>query len=104
DIWETVSHHYVLGAEGTAMDWYYNASLTFSSNQDQDKLDGGYLDFNKFVSLISSGAYDPLVPAPKQTLDPALLSGTFLKTDISQDVLNLRASKDMFELPGGASS
>jgi len=104
DEWATTSHHYVLGAEGSAMDWDYNASLTLSSNQDQDKLDGGYLDFNKFVNLISTGAYDPLVPIPGQTLAPALLSGTFLKTNISQDVLNLHASRDLFDLPGGKSS
>jgi iron complex outermembrane receptor protein len=104
DDWQTVAHHFVLGAEGTAMDWDYNASLTLSSNQDQDKLAGGYLDFNKFVNLISTGAYDPLVPLPGQTLAPALLSGTFLKTRIAQDVLSLHASRDLFELPGGASS
>ena len=104
DEWETVSHHFVLGAEGTAMDWDYNASLTFSSNQDQDKLAGGYLDFTKFVNLISSGAYDPLVPLPGQTLDPAVLHGTFLHTKISQNVLSLHGSRDLFELPGGKSS
>jgi iron complex outermembrane receptor protein len=104
DNWETVAHHYVLGAEGTAIGWDYNASLTLSSNQDQDKLAGGYLDFNKFVNLIATGAYDPLVPLPGQTLDPALLNGTFLKTKIAQDVLSLHASKDLFELPGGRSS
>jgi iron complex outermembrane receptor protein len=104
DQWETVAHHYVLGAEGTAMDWDYNASLTFSSNQDKDKLAGGYLDFNKFVNLISTGAYDPLVPLPGQTLDPAVLHGTFLHTNISQNVLSLHASRDLFELPAGKSS
>jgi iron complex outermembrane receptor protein len=104
DEWETVAHHYVLGAEGTAMDWDYNASLTFSSNQDQDKLAGGYLDFNKFVNLISTGAYDPLVPVSGQTLDPAVLHGTFLKTKISQNVFSLHASRDLFALPGGQSS
>jgi iron complex outermembrane receptor protein len=104
DEWETVSHHYVLGAEGTAMDWDYNASLTLSSNQDKDKLAGGYLDFNKFVNLISTGAYDPLVPLPNQTLDPAVLHGTFLHTKISQNVLNLHGSRELFELPGGRSS
>ena len=104
DEWETTAHHYVLGAEGTAMDWDYTASLTLSSNQDQDKLAGGYLDFTKFVNLISTGAYDPVVPIAGQTLDPAVLHGTFLKTKISQDVLSLHASKDMFQLPGGTSS
>ena len=104
DEWETVAHHFVVGAEGTAMDWDYNASLTFSSNQDQDKLAGGYLDFNKFVDLISSGAYDPLVPIAGQTLAPSVLHGTFLKTKVAQNVLSLHASKDLFELPGGKSS
>ena len=101
---KTTSHHYVLGAEGTAMDWDYNASLTFSSNQDQDRLAGGYLDFDSFVNLISTGAYDPLVPIAGQSLDTAQLHGTFLKTKISQDVLSLHASKDLFQLPGGTSS
>lgn len=104
DQWETVAHHFVLGAEGTAMDWDYNASLTFSSNQDKDKLAGGYLDFNKFVDLISTGVYDPLVPIAGQTLDPAVLHGTFLHTKISQNVLSLHGSRDLFELPGGKSS
>jgi iron complex outermembrane receptor protein len=104
DQWDTVSHHYVLGAEGTVMDWDYNASLTLSSNQDQDKLAGGYLDFNKFVNLISTGAYDPLVPLPGQTLDPAVLHGTFLRTNVSQNVLSLHGSRELFELPGGRSS
>ena len=104
DEWETASHHYVLGAEGTAMDWDYTASLTFSSNQDQDKLVGGYLDFDKFVNAISTGAYDPIVPIAGQNLDAAQLHGTFLKTNISQDVLNLHASRDLFQMPGGTSS
>ena len=104
DEWETTSHHYVLGAEGTAMDWDYTASVTFSSNQDQDKLVGGYLDFDKFVNAISSGAYDPIVPIAGQSLASAELHGTFLKTNISQDVLNLHASRDLFQMPGGTSS
>jgi iron complex outermembrane recepter protein len=104
DQWETVSHHYVLGAEGTAMDWDYTASLTFSSNQDKDGLAGGYLDFNKFVNLISTGAYDPLVPLPGQNLNAAQLHGTFLHTKISQNVFSLHGSRDLFELPGGKSS
>jgi iron complex outermembrane receptor protein len=104
DMWETVAKHVVVGAEGTAMDWDYNASLTFSSNQDQDKLAGGYLDFTKFVNLISTGAYDPLVPIANQTLAPAVLSGTFLKTTSSQNVFSLHGSRDLFAMPGGASS
>ena len=104
DEWETESNHYVLGAEGTAFDWDYNASLTLSKNQDKDNLAGGYLDFNKFVELIKTGAYDPLVPLPGQTLDPSVLHGTFLHTKISQNVLSLHGSRELFELPGGRTS
>ncbi len=103
DEWVTTAQHYVVGLEGNLMGWDYSTSLTFSSNQSQDKLAGGYLDFEKFVELISTGKYDPLVPIAGQTLDAALLSGTFLKTDVSQNVFNLHASKDMFALPGGNS-
>ena len=104
DDWQTVSHHYVLGAEGTAMDWDYNASVTLSSNEDQDRLAGGYLDFTKFVNLISTGAYDPIVPIPGQSLASAQLHGTFLKTKMLQDVVSLHASRDLFKMPGGTSS
>jgi iron complex outermembrane recepter protein len=104
DDWVTEAQHYVLGVEGVAMGWDYSTSLTFSSNRDQDKLAGGYLDFNKFVDLIASGAYDPLVPIEGQSLDAAVLSGTFLKTTVSQDVFNLHASKDMFTMPAGNAS
>ncbi|MFO1337694.1 MAG: TonB-dependent receptor [Burkholderiaceae bacterium] len=103
DDWVTETQHYVLGAEGTLMGWDYSTSLTFSSNQDKDNLAGGYLDFNKFVDLIATGAYDPLVPIEGQNLDAALLHGTFLKTEVTQNVFNLHASKDMFALPGGNS-
>jgi iron complex outermembrane recepter protein len=104
DDWVTEAQHYVLGVEGILMGWDYSTSVTFSSNKDQDKLAGGYLDFDKFVDLIATGAYDPLVPIEGQNLDAALLSGTFLKTSISQNVLSLRASKDMFSLPAGNST
>jgi iron complex outermembrane receptor protein len=104
DDWQTTAHHYVLGAEGTVANWDYNASVTISSNEDQDKLVGGYLDFAKFVDLIKTGAYDPIVPIKGQNLDAAQLHGTFLKSKISQDVLSLRASHDLFQLPGGTSS
>ncbi|MFL6627258.1 MAG: TonB-dependent receptor domain-containing protein, partial [Vitreoscilla sp.] len=104
DQWETLANHYVLGAEGTLFNWDYSASLTVSKSQDSDNLAGGYMDFNKFVGLIASGAYDPMVPKPGQTLAPALLSGNFLHTKVAQDVLNLHASKDLFDLPGGRSS
>jgi iron complex outermembrane receptor protein len=101
DDWVTDARHVVVGLEGTLAGWDYSTSLTFSSNRDKDNLAGGYLDFNKFVDLIATGAYDPLVPQPGQTLAPALLHGTFLKTTISQNVFNLHASKDMFALPAG---
>jgi len=103
DDFVTEAQHYVLGLEGTLMGWDYGTSVVFSSNRDQDKLAGGYMDFNKFVDLIATGAYDPLVPIDGQSLDSALLSGTFLKTSSSQNVFNLHASKDMFAMPGGTS-
>ena len=103
DDYVTKAQHYVLGLEGTAVGWDYSTSLTFSSSQNEDKLAGGYLDFTTFVSLIEDGKYDPLIPIEGQTLDAALLKGTFLKTNVSQNVFNLHASKDMFALPGGNS-
>lgn len=103
DEFVTEAQHYVLGMEGTLAGWDYGTSVVFSSNQDQDKLAGGYMDFDKFVDLIASGAYDPLVPKAGQNLDDALLKGTFLKTTSTQNVFNLHGSKDLFAMGGGTS-
>ena len=104
DGWETVAKHFVLGAEGSAFDWDYSASVTLSQNQDKDSLLNGYLDFTTFVDLISSGAYNPIVPIAGQSLATAQLHGTFLHSKVSQNVVNLHASRDLFALPGGQSS
>jgi len=104
DEWVTTAQHFVLGSDGTFHGWDYSASLTLSSNEDKDNLAGGYMDFTKFVGLIASGAYDPLIPIPGQSLSSAVLGGTFLKTDVTQNVLNLRASKDVFPMAGGSAS
>jgi iron complex outermembrane recepter protein len=104
DDWVTTAKHFVLGADGTFQGWDYSGSLTLSSNVDDDNLAGGYMDFTKFVSLISSGVYDPLIPIAGQSLSSAVLGGTFLSTTVNQNVLNLRASKDMFAMEGGNAS
>jgi iron complex outermembrane receptor protein len=101
DEWITTAQHLVIGAEGTYKGYDYSASLTSSSNEDKDNLAGGYMDFNQFVQLIAGGQYDPLIPIAGQSLKAAVLGGTFLRTAVTQNVLNLRASKDMFALPGG---
>jgi iron complex outermembrane receptor protein len=104
DDWVTTARHLVVGAEGSFQGWDYSATLVSSANEDKDNLAGGYMDFAKFVGLISSGAYDPLVPVAGQSLQSAVLSGTFLKSNVTQNTLSLRASKDMFTLPGGPSA
>jgi len=101
DQWVTEAQHLVLGAEGTFKGFDYTASLTSSSNTDKDNLAGGYMDFDKFVSLIASGAYDPLIPIAGQSLQSAVLGGTFQRTAVTQNMLNFHASKDLFAMAGG---
>ena len=104
DDWITTAKHLVLGADGSFRGWDYSGSYVISTNEDRDNLAGGYLDFNQFVNLIASGQYDPILPIPGQSLNSALLSGTFLRTLVMQKVLSARASTDLFALPGGNSS
>lgn len=106
DDWVTNARHLVIGAEGTFKGWDYNGSLTYSANTQEDNLAGGYLDFNKFVNLITSGQYDPLIPIPGQAaaIQSTVLNGNFSTSHVVQNVLAFHASKDMYQMPGGMSN
>lgn len=104
DKYKTKANHIVLGAEGAVVGWDYNASFTHSTMLWTDTADGGYVDGDMFKALINAGQYDPIVPKAGQgaVLGPAILRDKLAQSDAKMDAVNLRASRPVFDLPGGS--
>ncbi|WMW81504.1 TonB-dependent receptor [Undibacterium cyanobacteriorum] len=107
DGWATESRHLATGFEGSFKGWDYNASYIFSENKAIDNAVAGYTSGEKLDALIKSGAWNPFLPpsaSTKAALAPAVLKQV-LDTSTSQiNVLNLRASRELFKMAGGSSS
>ncbi|MBC3880989.1 TonB-dependent receptor [Undibacterium sp. LX40W] len=107
DGWATESKHLATGFEGSMFGWDYNTSYIFSENKAIDNAVAGYTSGEKLDALIKSGAWNPFLPptaATKAALAPAVLKQV-LDTSTSQiNVLNFRASKELFKMAGGSSS
>jgi len=104
DNYETYASHIAAGLDGQIGDWNYNARLTLSHNRLTDKAAGGFLDSDKFATLVAAGTVDPLAGTGGETLRPALLNGTIFSTTYSDlNTVHVGAQHDLFNLSGGTS-
>ncbi len=103
DKYSTNARHLVLGGESKIAGWDVNAAYTHSENTQKDDAVAGYLSGNKFEELIRTGAYNPYERKATDvaTLAPAVLKQTLLTTVSKLDVVNARASKELFDMGGG---
>lgn len=106
DKYSTDAAHAVIGIEGRFAGWDGSASYTHSENTQKDDAVAGYLSGNAFEALIRSGAFNPyeLSPNDAATLAPAVLRQTLNETESTIDVLNARASRELFDMAGGRAS
>ncbi|MFP5389944.1 MAG: TonB-dependent receptor domain-containing protein [Gammaproteobacteria bacterium] len=106
DRFATDALHAVIGAETRLAGWDVSASYTHSRNRQKDDAVAGYISADTFESLIRSGAYNPYLPNPNgaSVLAPAVLQGTLETKRSRLDVANVRASSEVFALPGGQAS
>ena len=104
DAFQTDARHFVVGIDGKAVGWTYNANLTLSNTEIKDTATGGYTDFDKFRALVADGTYNPVLGTNAESLRPALLNGyQFSKTKSDLNTLHLGAQHDVMELGGGMS-
>lgn len=104
DGFETKFKQWVTGVEGDAFGWDYKAAYTFSENKAIDNALAGYTSLNALNSLIANGTWSPFnAPSAesKAAFAPAVLHQVLSSTSNSIDVINLDASKDVFQLAGG---
>ena len=98
--------HAVAGVEGNALKWDYTVSFTQSEQKIIDSARGGYSSQNAFNAIIAAGAYNPFLPpsaAGAAALKPAVLNYALDSAKSTLSSVNLKASRELFQMGGGAS-
>ena len=104
DDYKTDARHLSVGATTTASGWDINGVLTLSNSVFTDTAAGGYGDYNKFQSIINSGAYDPFMNTGIAALQATNVTGTQLsKTTSNDNTVKVTGQHDLFALAGGTS-
>ena len=106
DEYRTDAAHFVLGIDSSYAGWDMGASFTHSQNKQTDEALSGYMSGDKFEELVRTGAYNPFVSnaGAAAVLAPAVLHQQLDVTKSKIDVIGAHASREVFELPGGAAS
>ena len=106
DEYRTDAIHFVAGIDSTVAGWDVGAAFTHSQNKQTDKALAGYMSGNKFEELIRTGKYNPFVSAAgaASVLAAAVLHQDLDKTKSTIDVISAHASREVFDLPGGAAA
>lgn len=96
----------MLGIDSSYAGWDMGASFTHSQNKQTDEALSGYMSGDKFEELVRTGAYNPFVSnaGAAAVLAPAVLHQQLDVTKSKIDVIGAHASREVFELPGGAAS
>ncbi|GAB2580444.1 TonB-dependent receptor [Dyella jejuensis] len=88
---------------GTAGEWNYDAAVIINHDW-LDTQQTGFISYAALQSAITSGAYNFVTPAANSAAVLSALSPNLSKTSTSDlDSLDLSATRELFDLPGGAS-
>ena len=104
DITESVNTRYLLGGKGTVAGWDYDAGYTYSKNEGEIAFGPGKFSYAKLTPLIASGAINVFGLQDETSLAAlkgALLSGLQQSATSIANQIDLRASREIMQLPGG---
>ncbi|WP_229427073.1 TonB-dependent receptor [Massilia atriviolacea] len=102
--------HFVTGLDGSFFGWDMNAGATYSKYKLDERYTGGYLLNKEFRSLIGSSSFNPFLPAGSPTsptaeqINGSIFHGSIREASSVLRGVDVRASRELFALPGGASS
>jgi iron complex outermembrane receptor protein len=92
----------VLDLKGSAYGWDYEAAGVFARTW-LDTTNAGYLNYAQLVHDINSGAYSFIDPSSNSAAVRAALAPPLTKSSHTDlDTINVQATHDLFQLPGGA--
>lgn len=102
--------HAVLGIEGDSFGWDYSSGLTYSKYELEEQYVGGYMKNAEFRAMLANRTFDPFVaagnqsPATQQLIQDSLFKGAIRNASSTLRGFDVRGSRELFALPGGASS
>jgi len=107
--YQSQTTHLVAGVEGNVMGWDINSAFTYSKNHAPTNYVGGFPLADKFTAALDSGEIDPFPYAVGQ-MPPAMIDklkatqylGNYSNTNIKMTGADFRASRELFQLGGGA--
>ena len=100
--------HFAFGSKGNMAGWDYNAALTHSQNKWTETYVAGWLKSNELLAALTAGTLNPFVEPGKQsaaglaTIAGAVYNGVYKSADTGLTMLDLKASRELFNAPGGA--
>ncbi len=100
----TEAQRYVLGVEGQAAGWDYNATVIYNANQQEVEYGGSYVYQSRIIPALRSGLVNPWGPTGPEgqaLLAASVYNGTPQTADGSTSQLGAFASKEIAALPAG---
>jgi iron complex outermembrane receptor protein len=104
------AQHFVIGSKGTLFNWDYNAAITHSVNKWNEYYSDGWLTNDGLSAALAANVINPFVTPGNQTpegmaaLDAAKFQGLFKSGTSQIDMVELKASHDVYQLPAGMMS
>lgn len=102
--------HLVAGVEANAYGWDLNSAVTLSKYKINEKYTGGYMLNTEFRSMLTNRTFDPFAAsgsqseATKTLIENSLFKGSIREAYSDMKGFDVRGSREVFELPGGAAS
>lgn len=102
--------HLVTGVEANAFGWDLNSAVTLSKYQIDERYTGGYMLNTEFRSMLTNRTFDPFAPAGSQSdatktlIENSLFKGSIREAYSDMKGFDVRGSREVFALPGGAAS
>ncbi|WP_167075823.1 TonB-dependent receptor [Massilia aquatica] len=102
--------HFVTGFDASVAGWDVNTGLTYSKYKLDERYTGGYLLNKEFRSLIGSSTFNPFLPTGSPgsptaaQIGSSIFHGSIREAYSDMRAIDTRASRELFTLPGGASS
>ena len=101
--------HFVAGIEGRTMGWDYNSALTLSKYEIDELYVGGYMKNTEFRAMLANRSFDPFATggqseATDTLIGQSLFNGSVRTASSELRGFDVRASREVFSLPGGMAS
>jgi iron complex outermembrane recepter protein len=104
---DATSGRVLLGAKGLLAGWDYNSAFNYSQSRVTDAYVNGYVKTDEFNDLFRTGVINPFGPSSQAGLDA--LNATKIRDDARKSKgttvgFDVRGSRDLFQLEGGAAA